>query len=127
MNGRASRLIMQQFVVRLYRLKGPGSINFAKMATCPVATRTHLDGVPMHIVQRGHNREPCFFGEADYQTYLYWLGEALKKEHCALHAYALMTNHVHLIVPTPSPGSSLPLRGATCNTSTPPIAGHAVG
>lgn len=29
---------------------------------------------------------------------LYWLGEALKKEHCALHAYALMTNHVHLLV-----------------------------
>ena len=64
----------------------------------PRRPRTHLDGVPLHIVQRGHNREPCLFGEADYQTYLYWLGEALKKEHCALHAYALMTNHLHLLV-----------------------------
>ncbi len=28
--------------------------------------RIHLDGVPLHIVQRGHNREPCYFGEDDY-------------------------------------------------------------
>ncbi len=34
----------------------------------------------------------------DYQAYLHWLGEALKKERCALHAYALMTNHVHLLL-----------------------------
>jgi len=58
-------------------------------------------------VQRKHNREPCFFGEEDYQPYLYWLGEALKKEHCALHAYALMTNHVHLLV-TPDRAESIP-------------------
>jgi REP-associated tyrosine transposase len=60
--------------------------------------RIHLDGVPLHIVQRGHNRGPCLFGEEDYPSYLYWLGEALKKEHCALHAYALMTSHVHLLI-----------------------------
>ena len=40
----------------------------------PRRPRIHLDGVPLHIVQRGHNREPCFFGEEDYQSYLYWLG-----------------------------------------------------
>jgi REP element-mobilizing transposase RayT len=45
----------------------------------PRRPRIHLDGVPLHIVQRGHNREPCFFGEEDYQSYLYWLGEALKQ------------------------------------------------
>ena len=73
----------------------------------PRRPRIHLDGVPLHIVQRGHNREPCFFGEEDYQSYLYWLGEALKKEHCALHAYALMTNHVHLLV-TPARAESIP-------------------
>ncbi|MCA2997732.1 MAG: hypothetical protein ING75_03930 [Rhodocyclaceae bacterium] len=32
----------------------------------PRRPRIHLDGVPLHIVQRGHNREPCFFGEDDY-------------------------------------------------------------
>ena len=55
----------------------------------PRRPRIHLDNVPLHIVQRGHNREPCFFGEEDYQAYLYWLGEALVKEHCALHATPL--------------------------------------
>ena len=73
----------------------------------PRRPRIHLDNIPLHIVQRGHNREPCFFGEEDYQAYLYWLGEALKKEHCALHAYALMTNHVHLLI-TPKKAGAVP-------------------
>ena len=64
----------------------------------PRRSRIHLDGVPLHIVQRGHNREPCFFAEDDYGSYLYWLGEALTESECALHAYALMTNHVHLLL-----------------------------
>ena len=73
----------------------------------PRRSRVHLDGIPLHIVQRGHNREPCFFAEEDYYAYLHWLGEALKKEHCALHAYVLMTNHVHLLV-TPEQAASIP-------------------
>ena len=73
----------------------------------PRRPRIHLDGVPLHIVQRGHNREPCFFAEEDYHTYLHWLGEALIKEGCALHAYALMTNHVHLLL-TPKKAESVP-------------------
>lgn len=73
----------------------------------PRRQRIHLDGVPLHIVQRGHNRQPCFFAEEDYHTYLHWLGEALHKEHCALHAYALMTNHVHLLL-TPQDAAAVP-------------------
>jgi putative transposase len=73
----------------------------------PRRRRVHLDGVPLHIVQRGHNREPCFFDDQDYHAYLQWLGEALAREHCALHAYALMTNHVHLLV-TPASAGSVP-------------------
>jgi REP element-mobilizing transposase RayT len=64
----------------------------------PRRSRILHDGIPLHIVQRGHNREPCFFGEEDYHTYLHWLAEALKAHGAALHAYALMTNHVHLLV-----------------------------
>ena len=70
----------------------------------PRRPRIHLDCVPLHIVQRGHNREPCFFGEEDYH---YWLNEALRKEDCALHAYALMINHVHLLL-TPQRAASIP-------------------
>lgn len=35
----------------------------------PRPPRIHLDNAPLHIVQRGHNREPCFFGEEDYQAF----------------------------------------------------------
>jgi len=73
----------------------------------PRRPRTHLDQVPLHIVQRGHNRAPCFFAEEDYTTYLHWLGEALKETGCTLHAYALMTNHVHLLL-TPEKAENVP-------------------
>ena len=84
-----------------------GSHYFCCDALLPRRPRIHRDRVPLHIVQRGHNREPCFFGEEDYQSYLHRLGEALKKEPCALHAYALMTNHVHLLI-TPEHAESIP-------------------
>ena len=58
----------------------------------PRRSRIHLDGVPLHIVQRGHNREPCFFAEDDYSSYLHWLGEALAEAECELHAYVLIIN-----------------------------------
>ena len=58
--------------------------------------------MPLHIVQRGHNRDACFFGEDDYVSYRHWLSEALKETGCALHAYVLMTNHVHLLLTPPS-------------------------
>ena len=73
----------------------------------PRRPRIHLDDVPLHIVQRGHNREACFYAEEDYHTYLHWLGEALEKERYTLHAYALMTNHVHLLL-TPKQAESVP-------------------
>lgn len=73
----------------------------------PRRPRVHLDHVPLHIVQRGHNREPCFFAEEDYQSYLHWLGEALIETECTLHAYVLMTNHVHLLL-TPGKAEMVP-------------------
>jgi putative transposase len=64
----------------------------------PRRPRIHLDRMPLHIVQRGHNGEACFFGEDDYLSYLHWLEQALGENDCRLHAYALMTNHVHLLL-----------------------------
>ncbi|MDR2000174.1 MAG: transposase [Zoogloeaceae bacterium] len=57
-----------------------------------------LSGIPQHIVQRGINREPCFFADEDYQCYLHWLWKSAADWHCGIHAYVLMTNHVHLLV-----------------------------
>ncbi|MGH8589036.1 MAG: transposase [Gammaproteobacteria bacterium] len=73
----------------------------------PRRPRVHLDRIPLHIVQRGHNGERCFFGEEDYSTYLPWLGKALKDTSCSLHAYVLMTNHVHLLL-TPKNAATVP-------------------
>jgi putative transposase len=60
--------------------------------------RFNLPGVPQHVIQRGNNRDPCFLDEQDYQRYLVDLYEALARNDCRLHAYVLMTNHVHLLV-----------------------------
>ena len=47
-----------------------------------------LPGVPQHVIQRGHNREPCFFAEEDYQRYLHDLHEAALENRLQIHAYA---------------------------------------
>jgi putative transposase len=60
--------------------------------------RLILPGQPHHIIQRGNNRQPVFFAEEDYRLYLGWLKEAAGKYGCAIHAYVLMTNHVHLLL-----------------------------
>ena len=57
-----------------------------------------LPGVPQHVIQRGHNREPCFYSEQDYIRYLADVREAAECNQVAIHAYVLMTNHVHLLV-----------------------------
>lgn len=64
----------------------------------PRKPRFFLPGVPVHIVQRGHSRQPVFFADEDYQAYLKWLREAAERYHCDVHAYVLMTNHVHLLL-----------------------------
>ena len=64
----------------------------------PRRPRVLLADYPLHIVQRGINREPCFFTDEDYHCYLHWLEEAARACGCAIHAYALMTNHVHLLL-----------------------------
>lgn len=58
--------------------------------------RIDLPGIPQHVVQRGNDRQACFAAEADYLRYLQELREASSKHDCAIHAYVLMTTHVHL-------------------------------
>ena len=63
----------------------------------PRRPRFALTDFPLHIVQRGNDRQPCFFGEPDYRTYLQALGDASAHYGVRIHAYVLMTNHVHLL------------------------------
>jgi putative transposase len=52
-----------------------------------------LQNVPLHLIQRGNNRQACFFADEDYRLYLDWLGKHAGKTGCRVHAYVLMTNH----------------------------------
>ena len=64
----------------------------------PRRARLTLPEVPMHVIQRGNNRQACFFADDDYHFYLDWLRDNAGKTDCRIHAFALMTNHVHLLV-----------------------------
>ncbi len=62
----------------------------------------------MHVIQRGNNRAACFAAEDDYSFYLHQLGEMSTRFECRVHAYVLMTNHVHLLL-TPMSHTSVSL------------------
>jgi putative transposase len=71
----------------------------------PRAPRLELPGVPLHVIQRGNNRAACFLNDIDRRLYLKCLCEAAARRACAVHAYVLMTNHVHLLVTPPECGA----------------------
>jgi putative transposase len=64
----------------------------------PRKQRFYLPSVPAHVVQRGNARQAVFFNDGDYKVYLDWLREGADKYGCAIHAFVLMTNHVHLLL-----------------------------
>lgn len=69
----------------------------------PRKPRFYLPGIPAHVVQRGNCRQAVFFDDGDYRAYLHWLTEGASKHGCAIHAYVLMTNHVHLLITPAGP------------------------
>jgi putative transposase len=60
--------------------------------------RLIFPGVALHVIQCGNNRSACFREDGDYLTYLAHLRHLSGKYQCEVHAYCLMTNHVHLLV-----------------------------
>jgi len=64
----------------------------------PRQPRFVLVGHPQHVIIRGNNRDPIFYADQDYQFYLDKLLQACDKHQCDIHAYVLMTNHVHLLI-----------------------------
>lgn len=65
-----------------------------------------IPGQPQHVIQRGNDRQAIFRTDTDYSFYLEKLQEATEKHRCDVHAYVLMTNHVHLLV-TPQTETSI--------------------
>jgi len=64
----------------------------------PRASRIILDGVPVHHIQRGNNRQRVFHDNRDRRLYLELLAEGCQRFGCAVHAYVLMDNHIHLLL-----------------------------
>jgi putative transposase len=69
--------------------------------------RYFLPEQPLHVIQRGNDWQAVFFSDEDRVLYLGWLLAAAREHGCAIHAYVLMTNHVHLLL-TPARADSLP-------------------
>lgn len=67
--------------------------------------RLVVPDVALHIRHRGVNRQDCFRADADRLVYLSRLRELVAATRCALHAYCLMTNHVHLLLTPPDEGA----------------------
>jgi len=63
----------------------------------PRKPRFFLPDIPIHIVQRGNNKDPIFFDDEDHLMYLKILREGAEACGCVVHAYVLMTNHVHIL------------------------------
>ncbi len=72
----------------------------------PRRPRIVIPQMPLHVIQRGNNRQACFFADEDYRRYLDWLREYAGELGCDIHAYVLMTNHVHLLL-TPREADSV--------------------
>lgn len=72
----------------------------------PRSARVYLPGVPLHVVQRGNDRSSLFADSLDFDCFLSCLTKATRTHAVAVHAYVLMTNHVHLLV-TPQSRAAL--------------------
>ena len=68
--------------------------------------RLFIRNIPVHVLQVGHNQQPCFFDELDYKYYLYQLKKSSEKYDVAVHSFVLMANHIHLLA-TPANKAAL--------------------
>jgi len=64
----------------------------------PRKPRFIVPNQPHHVIIRGVDRDPIYYHDSDYRYFLTRLQQAILKHGCALHAYVLMTNHVHLLI-----------------------------
>lgn len=67
--------------------------------------RNFIEEQPLHVIQRGNDRQAVFYAAEDYARYRDWLGDAACAHDARVHAWVLMTNHVHLLVTPGTPHS----------------------
>ena len=64
----------------------------------PRPARFYPPGIPVHVIQRGNNRQPCFTCDDDIAAYAHWLSEGATKYEISIRAWVFMTNHVHMLL-----------------------------
>lgn len=64
----------------------------------PRLPRVLVPHCPHHVVQRGHSRQDVFDGPNGRRSYLQDLYEKKAELNVQVHAYCLMSNHVHLLL-----------------------------
>ena len=57
----------------------------------------YLPSIPGHVVQRGNDRNPCFFEEENYLFFLNCLKDACRRYEAVIHAYVLTSNHISFV------------------------------
>ncbi len=60
--------------------------------------RIVIPNQPLHIMHRGNNRQDIFESEEDMIRIKEDIAHALSKSDCSLHAYVIMSNHLHLLI-----------------------------
>ena len=68
--------------------------------------RLFVEGLTLHVTNRGNNKTTTFLSQSDYETFLWFLRFVTMKYRLLIHAYALMSNHFHLMV-TPETATGL--------------------
>jgi putative transposase len=68
------------------------------------AARNFIPDLPVHVVHRGNNRQRIFTRDGDYLLFRRYLEEGVSDLGICVHSYVLMSNHVHLLMTSPSVG-----------------------
>ncbi len=81
--------------------------------------RIFVSGASAHVIKRGHNFGAVFRCRSDYQQFITLMREAALASGVAVHAFTLMTTHIHLLA-TPTHRLSLPaMMKGCCEQFTP--------
>jgi len=76
----------------------------AKTGGMPRRRRIVIQGLTLHVTHRGNNRCATFREDSDFESFLASLALAIRRYQFHVHAYALMSNHFHLMVTPGEPG-----------------------
>jgi putative transposase len=76
----------------------------------PRGARLDTPGALQHVMVRGIERTAIFVDEADRRDFVDRIGKAVERTGTVIYAWALMTNHAHLLLRSGSSGMAAFMR-----------------